>query len=92
MTNWTAMPSVFPSGMAGIQAKLKVPMVMTVSVLIHKMFRNVQIIMETWNSNLKSLSRLELIQRLLASESLSLGPIHSGKNCNLLTHIKIHLK
>lgn len=28
VTNWTALPSVFPSGMAAIQSKLKVPMVM----------------------------------------------------------------
>ena len=28
VTNWTAMPSVFPSGMAAIQDKLQVPMVM----------------------------------------------------------------
>lgn len=28
VVNWTALPSVFPSGMAGIQAKLKVPMIM----------------------------------------------------------------
>ena len=28
VVNWTAMPSVFPSGMAAIQDKLKLPMVM----------------------------------------------------------------
>ncbi|KAL1511081.1 hypothetical protein AB1Y20_005904 [Prymnesium parvum] len=28
VTNWTAMPSVFPSGMAGIQKLLRMPMVM----------------------------------------------------------------
>lgn len=28
VTNWTAMPSVFPSGMAAIQAALKLPTVM----------------------------------------------------------------
>lgn len=28
VTNWTAMPSVFPSGMAGIQSLLNVPMIM----------------------------------------------------------------